>query len=73
MNMNAKPFQELIYSKRHNANKLKAILECSYATAWKKMKNPSLFTIGDLLDMDACGVATLEEIYQAIRKASNKR
>ena len=62
------PIPELLHCKHSNANKLKGVIGCSYETAWRKMKNPKLFTVADLLNIEACGVATLDELLVAIKE-----
>lgn len=71
--MNNDSIPDLIYRHRSNANKLKDVLECGYATAWNKMKNPRRFTVGDLLDIDACGVVSLDELFLAIKEMKSGR
>ena len=61
-------FKEFLYHKHSNANKLKDVFGCSYATAWKKVNNPKLITVGELISMDACGVASLDELLSAIKE-----
>ena len=68
-------FETLFKLKGLNANKLKEPLKCGYATAWRKVKDPKLFTVGDLLNMNACGAVSLQELFEAINemKGSRKR
>ena len=66
--MNTSSFKEFLYHKHSNANKLKDVFGCSYATAWKKVNNPKLITVGELMSMDACGVASLQELFEAIQE-----
>ena len=68
MNSTYQPIPELLHCKHSNANKLQDVIGCSYATAWRKMKNPKLFTVADLLNIDACGVASLEELFGAVKE-----
>lgn len=66
--MDTSSFKEFLYHKHSNANKLKDVFGCSYATAWKKVNNPKLITVGELISMDACGVASLDELLSAIKE-----
>lgn len=66
--MNTASFKEFLYLHHTNAHKLMDVFGCSYGTAWKKVRNPKLLTVGDILNMDACGIASLDEVVDAIKE-----
>lgn len=66
--MTASSFKEFLYQHHSNAHQLKDVFRCAYGTAWKKVRNPELITVGDLLNMDACGVASLDELFGVIKE-----
>ena len=65
------PLEELFYRLHENANTLKDVWNCSYATARKKLKNPSFLTLGEIYEVEACGIVSFDEIMNAIKDWRN--
>lgn len=51
-----------------NAPKLAGILDCSTPTARRRLKEPELLTLGDLVRISQRGHIPMEEIREAIRR-----
>lgn len=65
------PFQalaELLRGKGINSPQLAKILGCSQNTALKRLKQPELFTMKDLIKLHSKGHLTLDEIREGIRE-----
>lgn len=61
------PLEELFYHLHENANTLKEVWNCSYATARKKLKNPMFLTLGEIYEVEACGIVSFQEVINAIK------
>ena len=59
-------FTRLIRGYGFNSVSLSKILNCSPPTAKKKLDNPSLFTLGDISNLNLTGKIPIEEIRDAI-------
>jgi hypothetical protein len=54
-----------LFSKRYNANNLMPVLKATRPTIQRKLKNPSLLTLGDIQDLVDGGAITIEEVVRS--------
>jgi len=61
------PLSRLIIGYGLNSNRLAAIIDLSQPTCQKKLKNPDLFTLGDLQNISNIGKVPFAEILETLR------